>query len=170
MNYKGPPFSSTFSICISPSSKTSNSMLFLQITTKAKSIIIHITSHQSSNHCGGRAGFGGGADTAGSLALADRLVLEGMCQISKLYMTNIQNFPKIPRFPQIFNIFKTSTVVSYITIFFENSAGNVGVYNMKQSCEIRFYTNISLNTSTPQYLDHHGLCQGTGCPPKIKTC
>ena len=33
-----------------------------------------------------------------------------------------------------------------------------------------FYTNISLNTSTPGYLDHRGLCQGTQCPPKIKTC
>ena len=77
-------------------------MFFLQITTEAKSIIIHITSQQSFNHCGGGSGLGGGADTAGSLALADRLVLEGMCQISKLYMTNIQNFqnfPKIPRFP-----------------------------------------------------------------------
>ena len=75
-------------------------MLFLQITTEAKSIIIHITSHQSSYYCGGRGGFGGGTDTAGSLTLADRLwsrkrgtfVLEGMCQISKLYMTNISQY------------------------------------------------------------------------------
>ena len=48
-------------------------MIFPLITTEAKKIIIHITSQQSSNHCSVRGRLGGGADAAGSLALADRL-------------------------------------------------------------------------------------------------